>query len=128
MSTKQTENGKQQRPNVFSQLYRGETHFQFVPHRKKFYIASGVVIAALAVVMLVKGFVLGIDFAGGVQYSVPASDTSASLVGRRGRGGRGRGRCGQRPGHRLRRRQVLHRPHRRARHRRGRRGPRGDRR
>jgi len=79
MSTKQTENGKK-RPNVFSQLYRGETDFQFVANRRKFYIASGVIIAALAVVMLVKGFVLGIDFAGGVQYSVPAAETSATLA------------------------------------------------
>ena len=78
MSTKQTENGPK-RLNVFSQLYRGETDFQFVAHRKKFYIASGVVIAALAVVMLVKGFVLGIDFAGGVQYNVPAGETAATL-------------------------------------------------
>jgi preprotein translocase subunit SecF len=79
MSTKQNEIGKKKRPNVFSQLYRGETDFQFVANRKKFYIASGVIIAALAIVMLVKGFVLGIDFAGGVQYSVPATDTSATL-------------------------------------------------
>jgi preprotein translocase subunit SecF len=78
MSTKQTENGPK-RLNVFSQLYRGETDFQFVAHRKKFYIVSGVVIAALAVVMLVKGFVLGIDFAGGVQYNVPAGETAATL-------------------------------------------------
>ncbi|MCD0443288.1 protein translocase subunit SecF [Glycomyces sp. A-F 0318] len=78
MSTKQTEQG-QKRPNVFSQLYRGETDFQFVRHRKKFYIASAVVIAALAVVMFTKGFVLGIDFAGGVQYNVPVADTSATL-------------------------------------------------
>jgi preprotein translocase subunit SecF len=69
----------EKRLNVFSQLYRGETDFQFVAHRKKFYIASGVIIAALAVVMLVKGFVLGIDFAGGVQYNVPAGQTEATL-------------------------------------------------
>lgn len=78
MSTKQTGRGEK-RLNVLSQLYRGETDFQFVPHRKKFYIASAVVIAALAIVMLTKGFVLGIDFAGGVQYNVPAGETSASL-------------------------------------------------
>ncbi|RRS01652.1 protein translocase subunit SecF [Glycomyces terrestris] len=75
MSTKQTE----KRPNVLSQLYRGETNFQFIPNRRKFYIASGIVIAALIAVMIVKGFVLGIDFAGGIQYSVPASGTEASL-------------------------------------------------
>lgn len=74
MSTKQ-----EKRPNVFSQLYRGETDFQFVAHRKKFYIASAVVILGLAIVMLTKGFVLGIDFAGGVQYNVPAGQTTASL-------------------------------------------------
>ena len=75
MSTKQTE----KRPGVLSQLYRGETNFQFIANRKKFYIASAVVVAALAAVMIVKGFVLGIDFAGGIQYSVPVSDTSVSL-------------------------------------------------
>ncbi|GAA1672127.1 protein translocase subunit SecF [Glycomyces endophyticus] len=75
MSTKQTE----KRPNLLSQLYRGETNFQFIANRKRFYLASGIVIAALVVVMIVKGFVLGIDFAGGVQYSVPAADTSATL-------------------------------------------------
>lgn len=70
---------KQQRPNVFSQLYRGETDFQFVKHRKKFYIASAVMIVGIAIVMLTKGFVLGIDFAGGVQYNVPAGQTDATL-------------------------------------------------
>jgi preprotein translocase subunit SecF len=78
MSTKQTENGPK-RLNVFSQLYRGETDFQFVAHRKKFYLASAVVLAALVVVMLTKGFALGIDFAGGVMYNVPAGETSATL-------------------------------------------------
>ncbi|MDA1360408.1 protein translocase subunit SecF [Glycomyces luteolus] len=75
MSTKQNE----KRPGILSQLYRGETDFQFVAARKKFYIASAVILGALVVVMLVKGFVLGIDFAGGVQYSVPATDSSVSL-------------------------------------------------
>jgi preprotein translocase subunit SecF len=75
MSTKQTD----KRPGVLSQLYRGETNFQIVPHRKRFYIASAVIIAAFAVVMIAKGFVLGIDFAGGTMYNVPASGVSASL-------------------------------------------------
>lgn len=78
MSTKQTGRGEK-RLNVLSQLYRGETDFQFVAHRKKFYIASAVIILGLAIVMLTKGFVLGIDFAGGVQYNVPAGETSATL-------------------------------------------------
>lgn len=73
MSTKQTP----KRPGVLSQLYRGETDFQFVKHRKKFYLASAIVIAIFAVIMIAKGFVLGIDFAGGTQYSVPA--TAATL-------------------------------------------------
>jgi len=75
MSTKQTE----KRPGVLSQLYRGETDFQFVANRKRFYLASAIIIAALVVVMLTRGFVLGIDFAGGIQYSVPATDSSVSL-------------------------------------------------
>ncbi|MEU6857396.1 protein translocase subunit SecF [Glycomyces sp. NPDC046736] len=75
MSTKQTP----KRPGVLSQLYRGETDFQFVKHRKRFYLASAIVLGIFAVIMIAKGFVLGIDFAGGTQYSVPAATTSATL-------------------------------------------------
>ncbi|WP_199037483.1 protein translocase subunit SecF [Glycomyces salinus] len=58
--------------SMWSKLYRGETNIQFVPHRKRWYLFSAIIIAASIAVMIVKGFSLGIDFAGGNQYTVPA--------------------------------------------------------
>ncbi|WP_100445386.1 protein translocase subunit SecF [Glycomyces xiaoerkulensis] len=67
-----TEQKNAQKPrSVWSKLYRGENDFQFIPKRRRWYLFSAVLIAACIAVMLVKGFVMGIDFAGGNQYNVP---------------------------------------------------------
>lgn len=68
MSTKNTDKPL----SIWSKLYRGETDIQFVAHRKRWYLFSAIIIAASIAVMIVKGFSLGIDFAGGNQYNVPA--------------------------------------------------------
>ncbi|WP_051326179.1 protein translocase subunit SecF [Glycomyces tenuis] len=81
MSTKQKQADKPERLSIWSKLYRGETDIQFVPNRKRWYLVSAVVILGCVVVMLTKGFVLGIDFAGGNQYNVPStSGTSLTEV------------------------------------------------
>ncbi|WP_025274344.1 protein translocase subunit SecF [Haloglycomyces albus] len=70
-----------QKLSVWSQLYRGRNDFAFVEYRKRWYIASGIILAACVVVMLFKGFVLGIDFAGGNQFNVtPNNDVSLEEV------------------------------------------------
>ncbi|GAB4005466.1 protein translocase subunit SecF [Glycomyces albus] len=67
--------------SIWSKLYRGQTDIQFVAHRRRWYLFSAIIIAASIAVMIVRGFSLGIDFAGGNQYTVPAEgDTTITEV------------------------------------------------
>ncbi|QSB04006.1 protein translocase subunit SecF [Natronoglycomyces albus] len=61
--------------SIFSKLYRGETDVPIVPSRKKLYIAGAVLMTISVIAILFKGFTLGIDFVGGVQYAAPVSST-----------------------------------------------------
>ncbi|MCH7229843.1 protein translocase subunit SecF [Glycomyces sp. L485] len=79
MSTEQN-NAETNRLSVWSKLYRGETDFQFVASRKRWYLGSAIVIAACIVIMLIRGFTLGIDFAGGNQYTVPTGGSTITDV------------------------------------------------
>jgi preprotein translocase subunit SecF len=57
---------------AWSRLYRGETRFAFVGHRRWWYLLSGVVILAGLVSLGVRGLNEGIDFKGGTAWVVPA--------------------------------------------------------
>jgi preprotein translocase subunit SecF len=63
---------------VFTRMYRGETHFDFVSISKKTLIVSGVLVIASILIMIVKPFNLSIDFTGGVIVSV--DDASGASV------------------------------------------------
>jgi preprotein translocase subunit SecF len=52
-------------------LYRGETQIDFIGRRKKWYLASGVIIAVCLLSIIVRQFNLGIEFSGGNQYLLP---------------------------------------------------------
>jgi preprotein translocase subunit SecF len=52
-------------------LYRGETNLNFIGSRKKWYIASGVLILICLASFAVRGFHMGVEFAGGNQFIVP---------------------------------------------------------
>ncbi len=56
----------------FGRLYRGDTHIDFIGPRKRWYLASGVIILICLLSMIFRGFNFGIEFAGGNQYLVPA--------------------------------------------------------
>src|SRR5205814_8417133 len=51
--------------------YRGETDFEFIGQRKKWYLASAVVIAICLASIIFRGFNFGIEFSGGNQFEVP---------------------------------------------------------
>jgi preprotein translocase subunit SecF len=61
--------------NYFRRLYRGETNIQFIKYTRRWYIASGIVIALCIIGMIVRGFNLGIDFKGGSQFTVGIGGT-----------------------------------------------------
>ena len=62
--------------SFFRRLYRGETNIQFIKNSRRWYIASGILIALCIIGMVVRGFNLGIDFEGGSQFTVGISGTS----------------------------------------------------
>src|SRR5262245_3491433 len=56
---------------LLGRLYRGEHRFNFIASRKKWYLASGVIITICILSIIFRGFNFGIDFAGGDTYSLP---------------------------------------------------------
>jgi preprotein translocase subunit SecF len=57
---------------IFGRLYRGETNIDFIGRRKRWYLASVVIILVCLGSIIFRGFNFGIEFAGGVQMQVPA--------------------------------------------------------
>ncbi|MBV9821958.1 MAG: protein translocase subunit SecF [Actinobacteria bacterium] len=62
--------------SVFTQLYRGETRFDFIGTRRRWYLASLILIAFCVLSIVFRGFNVGIDFKGGTQFQVKAANTS----------------------------------------------------
>jgi len=67
--------------NVFTKMYRGETHFDFVATAKKTLIVSAVFVVLSLILLLVKPLNLSIDFTGGVVVTVEnESDADVAVV------------------------------------------------
>ncbi|MDQ2837042.1 MAG: protein translocase subunit SecF [Actinomycetota bacterium] len=62
--------------SVFTRLYRGETRIDFIGSRRRWYLASLILIAICVLSMVFRGFNVGIDFKGGTQFQVKASNSS----------------------------------------------------
>ena len=59
-------------PGFWSRLYNGESNFQVVQNRRRWFLLMAVLFIACAAVIGIRGFSLGIDFQGGTRMSVPA--------------------------------------------------------
>jgi len=59
--------------SLAGRLYRGETNFNLVGNRRRWYLASTALILICLASFAFRGFNFGIEFAGGNQYLVPAS-------------------------------------------------------
>lgn len=57
--------------SLWRNLYRGETEFDFVRHRSRFFIISGVLIAISVMSLLVRGVDGSVDFTGGTIVEGP---------------------------------------------------------
>jgi preprotein translocase subunit SecF len=62
--------------SVLTRLYRGETRIDFIGTRKRWYLASLLLITLCVLSIVFRGFNVGIDFKGGTQFQVNASKTS----------------------------------------------------
>jgi preprotein translocase subunit SecF len=59
--------------SIWSRLYRGETSFDFVGHRRRWFILSGTIILIGVASLLFRGLNFSIDFKGGTVWEVPSS-------------------------------------------------------
>ena len=57
-------------------LYSGEISYNIVGHRKRWYIASTVLVLVSLLSLFVRGLNLGIEFHGGAEFQVPAATCS----------------------------------------------------
>lgn len=64
--------------SALTRLYRGETRLEFIRTRKRWYIASGILIAICIISFVVRGFNYSVEFKGGSEFQIPA--TSSSLT------------------------------------------------
>ncbi|NEW42993.1 protein translocase subunit SecF [Nocardia cyriacigeorgica] len=62
----------------FERLYTGTGGFEIVGRRRFFYMLSAAFLLLSLLSIAVRGFTLGIDFAGGSRIQLPASDTATT--------------------------------------------------
>lgn len=58
--------------SALSRLYRGETRIDFIGSRRRWYLASLILIVICILSISLRGFNVGIDFKGGTQFQVKA--------------------------------------------------------
>jgi preprotein translocase subunit SecF len=64
--------------SLVSKLYRGETNFDFIGTRKRWYLASAVLIVICILSFVVRGFNYGVEFKGGSTFQFDASHSSVT--------------------------------------------------
>ncbi len=68
-----------------NRLHSGEKIYPIVPQRKRWFIASGILLAASIVILLIRGLNPGIDFSGGTEFRVtnapnPSTEIAAEVI------------------------------------------------
>ncbi len=66
--------------SLLRRLYRGEIHYDFIGHRRRWYTFSAIVVLISLASLLIRGFQLGIDFKGGASFEVPSRSVSVSTA------------------------------------------------
>ncbi len=61
---------------IVSRLYRGETKLDFIGTRKRWYLASGIILLVCVLSFVFRGFNIGVEFEGGTQFQVSAASSS----------------------------------------------------
>jgi preprotein translocase subunit SecF len=61
-------------------LYTGEVSYNFIGHRRRWYILSGILMTISIVALLAKGLTLGIEFEGGADFQAPTKVSASQMV------------------------------------------------
>src|SRR3954447_19105640 len=68
--------------SIFTRLYRHEVNYDFIGPRKRWYVASAIVVLICLASLLFRGFQLGIDFKGGASFEFPEHGKSKAVAER----------------------------------------------
>lgn len=68
------------RQGLATRLYRGEAGLNIIGRRRVWFSVAGVVVLVAVLSFALRGFSLGIEFKGGIEFSVPASVGSIQRV------------------------------------------------
>jgi preprotein translocase subunit SecF len=63
--------------SMFTRLYRGETRIAFIGSRKRWYLASAVLILICIFSFVFRGFNYGVEFKGGTQFLIQSTSITA---------------------------------------------------
>ncbi len=66
------------RRSIWTRLYHGETTFDFMARRRRWFAVSGIVIVIGLVALVFNGLNLGIEFRGGTQWEVPGKNLTVT--------------------------------------------------
>ncbi|WP_232547839.1 protein translocase subunit SecF [Propioniciclava soli] len=70
---------KNARSSLAHRLYSGEVSYDFVGHRKRWYLISAVLLVACLAFIGLRGLNLSIDFTGGSEFNVPTPVTATTV-------------------------------------------------
>lgn len=68
-----------ERKGLAHRLYVGETSYDFIRNRRKWYLVSAVLLLICIVSLAVRGLNLGIEFKGGTTFTVPTQVSDATI-------------------------------------------------
>ena len=66
--------------SIASRMYRGEVSYNIVGNRKRWYTLSGIILLLALVGLFGRGLNFGIEFQGGAEFQVPATNCSVETV------------------------------------------------
>lgn len=61
-------------------LYTGEVSYDFIGHRRRWYIFSAILLTISILALLIRGLTLGIEFEGGADFQAPTKVSASQLV------------------------------------------------
>jgi preprotein translocase subunit SecF len=64
--------------SMLTKLYRGETRIDFIGSRRRWYLASGVIVLVCVLSFIFRGFNYGVEFEGGATFQIDIGSKSIS--------------------------------------------------
>src|SRR4249920_3838125 len=65
--------------SIGHRLYTGEISYDFIGHRRRWYLVSAALIAISLIAVFGRGLVFGIEFSGGADFKAPTQVNSQTI-------------------------------------------------